>query len=325
MPKFPHDRLSERVTELSTELLAPARVTLFYEAPSPPAPIEVLPYKILAISTLVSLCLPFGLAVFWERLIQRVSDTDQLEQRANLAVVGEVARLPVRRNLARGLPSQRVGRGIMVFEESIDGLRTYLMLSEPLKDMKVLAVTSACKGEGKTSLVSQLAVSMARTSGEPVLLIDGDMRCPDIHDVFGVPLSPGLASVLRHECTVGDAIVTDASENVHVLPAGKLRGSPHELLGNGVFRSLLDELRPVYHHIIIDTPPVLAASEALVLAKAADQSLMCGMRDASRIDQVRRAHARLVSAGVEPFGIVLNGVSASYYSRRYGTYAYASD
>ena len=77
--------------------------------------------------------------------------------------------------------------------------------------------------------------------------------------------------------------------------------------------------------MIIDTPPVLAASEALVLAKAADASLVCAMRDVSRADQVRKASERLLAAGSRVIGTVLNGVPARQYAYRYGTYAHSSE
>jgi len=191
--------------------------------------------------------------------------------------------------------------------------------------MKVLAVTSASKQEGKTSISSQLAVSIARASGAPTLLIDGDMRSPDIHNVFEIPLEPGFAQVLGRECTLEDAIVTGWNEHLHILPAGRLLASPHKLLGNGELKELLDSVRSAYRYIILDTPPILAASESLVMARAADASLVCAMRDTSRVDRVRMAHERLVAAGSQPIGTVLNGVPTSRYAYRYGTYAYARD
>jgi len=107
---------------------------------------------------------------------------------------------------------------------------------------------------------------------------------------------------------------------VHLLPAGKLRGNPHRLVGNGAMESLLEEVKPMYRYVIIDTPPVLAASEALVFAKSADAAVICTMRDASRVDQVKKVRDRLISAGARTVGIVLNGVPVNQYAYRYGNY-----
>jgi tyrosine-protein kinase Etk/Wzc len=153
-------------------------------------------------------------------------------------------------------------------------------------------------------------------------LIDADMRSPDIHNVFDIPNEPGLAQVLGHECSAKDAIVTTWSNYVHILPAGVLKASPHKLLGDSGLKAFLSEVRSTYRHIIIDTSPILSASESLVLAKAADGTLLCAMREVSRIDQVQRAYERLVNTGARPLGTVLNGVPTGRYAYLYGIYAY---
>ena len=163
-------------------------------------------------------------------------------------------------------------------------------------------------------------MSIARASGQRVLLIDADMRSPDIHRLLQMRRGPGMAEVLSHQCSVQEGIVTDWSSCVHVMPAGKLASSPHKLLGNGALKALLDEVRPLYRYIVIDTPPILPASEALVLARSADVCLICAMRDVSRIDRLRRSSDRLVAAGARPAGVVLNGVPVREYAHDYGTY-----
>ena len=316
-------QIEARITTLRTETKAPTRVELVQAAVDPTVPEPR--WRLPLLAALIALCLPFGLAVLWERIIRRVTDARQIEQHSDLAVVGEVARLPVRTAVLSKSSSKRVGRSLGIFEESIDTLRTCLVLSEPLKDMKVLAVTSSTNNEGKTSVAVQLAVSIARASGEPTLLIDGDMRSPDIHNVLGISSQPGLGDVLAKQCSLEDAIVTDWSDSVHVLPAGKIQSSPHKLLGNGILGTLFAEVRSSYRYVVVDTPPVLAASEALVLASSADAALVCAMRDVSRVDQIKRTHERLLTAGAHPVGIVLNGISAKRYTYRYGNYAYSQE
>ena len=136
-------------------------------------------------------------------------------------------------------------------------------------------------------------------------------------------MGPGLGDVLAHKCAFQEAVVTDWSEHLHFLPAGKAHSSPHTLLGNGEWGALLKEARASYRYVIVDTPPVLAAGEALVLASGADASLICAMRDVSRIDQIRRTQERLEAAGARPIGVVLSGIPTKRYAYRYGTYAYA--
>ena len=128
--------------------------------------------------------------------------------------------------------------------------------------------------------------------------------------------------MLDGQCTLDEAINTQWSECLHVLPAGRLHKSPHELFGNGRFADVLQEARARYQHIIIDTPPILAASESLVISKQCDGTLLSAMRGRSREDQVQLAHRRLQSAGGHPLGAVLNAVPTRSYEFTYGKYGY---
>jgi len=316
------NRIADRIETLKTEQRAPDRIDLQKVASAPQVPVEMLPVKKLGLLSLALFCLPFSLAVGWELVVRRVGDADRLEQDVRVPVIGEIARLPVRHGRGHGLGNRHALRGMEMFEESVDTLRTCLVMSERLQDMKVLLVTSAVSGEGKTSVAVQLAVSLARASGKRTLLVDADMRAPDIHGLLDLPLEPGLSDVLAGHCSLEEAIQTDFSERVHVLTAGDIHTSPHRLVGNGTLAPTFEKFREQYGYVVVDSPPVLAVGEALVLARQADASLICAMRDNSRVDQVRRAYDRLVGAGTEPVGVVLNGVPIDSYSRRYGTYGY---
>jgi capsular exopolysaccharide synthesis family protein len=268
--------------------------------------------------------LPFVLAIAWERRVKRILDTQQILDESYLPVVGEVAALPIRRMLGRRGGARNLSRARYVFEESIDSLRTTLVLSEDLRDMQIIAVVSSVSREGKTSLSAQLAVSLARATGTPVLLVDSDIRSPDLHQIFDVPLEPGLVKVLGGVCSPRDAIQRGGSNQlVHVLPAGRLQKNPHSLMGHGALKALLEQFRPDYRYIVVDTPPVLSASESLVVAKAADGALLCTLRETSRAPQVKLTYERLLSAGTNVIGVVLSGVPTSHYAHKYGSYAYA--
>ena len=97
---------------------------------------------------------------------------------------------------------------------------------------------------------------------------------------------------------------------------------PHRLLGTAQFPALLAQLQRRYRYIVLDTPPILAASETLMIARSADATVVCARRDFSRIDQVQEAHSRLVSAGVRVAGTVLNGIPPGSYAYRYGSHYY---
>ena len=198
------------------------------------------------------------------------------------------------------------------------------MLSESLCNVKVIAVTSAVSGEGKSSVAAQLASSFARSTGKKVLLIDGDVRAPDLHKIYGMKRVPGLTDILQDVETPA-AVREVFGGRLHVLPAGRPARDAHALVGTPEMDKLVAQARDTYDVTIIDTPPVLAAYESLMLAKSADAVLLCVMRDASRFDQVATAQEKLVGSGILPIGVVISGVSRREYARSYGNYRYSEN
>lgn len=312
-----HDAINHRILQITTEQRAPRRVTLFKEATLPIRPDELYPWKKIGMGAGVAFLVPLVLCVAWEQFFGRVSSRSQLENQ-QLMVVGEVTSLPSRaRSSAAG---RAVQRDVRLFEESVDSLRTFLALSPGGHDLRTIAVVSAVSGEGKTSLAAQLAVSIARATRERTLLIDGDLRSPDIHNIFQIDVGPGLAEVLEGDCPLQEAIDTSFSDRLHILTTGRLRTNPHRLLGGGGLDEILNKLKGMYRHIVIDTPPILSASESLVFARMADTAVLCMRRDFSRLDQSQAAHARMTAAGVHISGAVLNGIPTAQYAYHYGSY-----
>jgi len=319
-----YDLITSRILKIETEMRAPERVVLLKQADPVLNPTTEYPWKPLLLGVVASFLAPFGLAIGWERFVERISHSEQIEDEAQLPIIGEIASLPRRVKSSRTTLGSSEKQSVLVYQESFDNLRTLLVLAEELKDAQVLAVTSASNNEGKTSVAVQLAASLARATTDRVLLVDGDMRSPDVHRVLQMPSSPGLAEVLAGESTFEDAIAGGWRENVDVLPAGRLRGVPHMLVGGNTLPDVLARARGAYRFVVIDTPPILAASEALVFAKAADATLLVTMRDVSRIAQVQQAYQRLVASGANAIGAVLNGVPTRRYAYRYGHYGYST-
>lgn len=312
------EQISTRLMTLANESQTPGRVAVLRAAEVPQFPLQRLPLREIIAASLIGFFLPTGFLLLWEVGQRRISSSAQLSKNTVGSVVREVAKL----DSGVGFRSER---HLRLFEESIDSLRVGLQLTdEQINDMKVLAIVSSVQGEGKTSVASQLAVSIARSTGQPTLLIDGDMRAPDIHQIFDVNNNVGLAQVLDGVCSFDEAVVTSWSEHIHLLPSGKLHKSPHHLIGGGRLEALLEDLRMRYCNIIIDTPPILAASEALVIARLADRTLFCTKHNTSRERQVRLAYDRLLDAGVTPVAVVLSAVSASGYANTYGRYDYTT-
>ena len=308
------DVLRKRLLAVRTERQRGGSVIKVTDATAPSLndPIEKLPYKKIVMASLVAMVLPFVVGLVFEFKACRLT-TSEMCDKNGMEVIGEVAKLP---------PSAGHGRERRVYEESIDTLRSSLFLSTETRDSRSFAVVSSMSGEGKSSVSSQLALSIARATGETVLLIDADLRCPDQHDIFGLDLGDGLAGVLAEEISLDSAIDKSLGDRIHVLTAGKLRTTPHRLITPDAMSALIKQALEVYSYVVVDTAPVLAAGESLAVASAVDSSLLCVMRDVSRVDNISRTTKRLEAVGANLIGTVFSGVTARQYAYRYGDYRY---
>lgn len=309
------EKLSLRIASLRTERQrGPSMQTLARAAP-PVAPIEEMPVKKMMMFGGGAFMVPFFLALLWELAVKRITTSDALESRKLMPVIGEVARLPA---------GAFAGGRKRIFEESVDALRANLLLSTELGEARSIAITSAMSGEGKSSLASQLAVSIAKATGETVLLIDADLRSPDQHHLFGLEMGLGLTGVLAGRTKLDAAIDRSLGGLVHILPAGYLDASPHRLLSPSALRDLIDFAQNElgYRYIVFDTAPVLSAGETLAVTAEVDATLVCVMRDVSRVANLERTVKRLETTGAALAGMVFNGTPARAYAYRYGDYRY---
>lgn len=313
----------ERRVKLQTERDATDSVRELERAIPPRLPIEELPMKQILMASAAGFGIPFLLGFLMELRSRKVDDAHHLESRSRLSVLGEISTIPVAATGKLTKKRRSHARELRLFEESVDSLTTTLTLREDLRSCRVFTITSALSGEGKTSVSCQLVVSLARSTGSKVLLIDGDLRAPDVHHVFGRPMTAGLVGYLNGTDEWKDLVDRDWNDSIHLLTSGYLKGSPHRLLSNGRFEKLIEEARQEYDYIVLDTPPVLPASEALLFAKVADAVLLCALRDKSRIEQLVQAYQRLESSGCKVAGSVLSGVPVREYASYYGDY-YAS-
>jgi capsular exopolysaccharide synthesis family protein len=317
--------VSERILRLNIEQRAPDRITPIPRdlAPLPRAPMESPLLRNIGLASAACMVAPFALAVLWEMRTRRVSNKQELEQRTRIPVIGEIAPLPAVRLSGSASRSRHLSYEYAMFVETVDALRTRLLLNRSLNHTQVIAITSGTAHEGKTSIAMQLGMSIGQALREVVLVVDGDMRSPDIHNLVEIPLTPGLAELLAGEADLDDAISSQWDEQLHIIPAGDLKSSPHQLLSGPQWPALLEQLRSRYRFIIVDTPPALIASEAFVLTRTADATLLSAIRGTSRMAYITEAHTRLLQAGANPVGVVLSGVRSSHYYRyRDRDYAY---
>ncbi len=287
----------------------------------PVEPVERYPFKLIGIAALAGFAVPFALALLWEMRTQRISNAQQLGHNTATPVVGELATLPAMKSSSSKAVSRRTTKQLRLYQESVDNVSTMLFVDKE-KIPATLAVTSAASHEGKTTLSSQLALSIARSSQGRVLLIDCDLRSPSQHRLFDLELDPGLAEVLEQKMSWREVVRKFKIDNLDILTAGRVKSSPRRCFSNNSWDELLHEVQQEYDYVIIDTPPILATSEATIICKSCEATIMCTLRDFSRADSVQRAEERLHSAGVNIIGFVFGGVPQSEYASRYGTYGY---
>ena len=207
------------------------------------------------------------------------------------------------------------------FSEAVRSIRTSLALLALDRPLQLLVVTSSVPEEGKSAVSSNLSFAFAQL--ESVLLIDADMRKPTIAKRFALPaFQPGLANYLTETESLNDCIVRDEQSGVDILPAGTIPINRLELLAHPRFLALLQELKGRYTKIIIDTPPVQAVSDALMIARLADAVVMVVKADHSRSGLIQNSLAKLIQSHAKLYGVVLNDLDVKKAERYYGSYGY---
>lgn len=207
--------------------------------------------------------------------------------------------------------------------EQYRSLRTRIKHAEQGRPARAIVITSPSKGDGKSLTAANLALTMAQEFQQRVLLVDGDLRRPSVHRLFGVSDGPGLSDVLMGAADLNQALVTLSDHHLTLLPAGAPPNHPAELLGSASMRRLLDTLRTRFDRILIDMPPVAPLADLQIVAPMADGLLMIVRAGVTSKPAIERALSGLDLSKV--LGLVLNETGepvgdASYEG--YGGYGY---
>jgi polysaccharide biosynthesis transport protein len=252
---------------------------------------------------------------WWEFSARRIHEPDEVVAGLAIRVVGAVPELPDprRQRLGANPEADDLVRHNLI--ESIDAIRTMLLRNASAENMRVVMVTSAEAGEGKTALASNLAMSLAR-AGRRTLLIDCDLRRPSAHQLFDLPLQPGFSEVMLHEVDLPDAVrVTAVDPNLSLLPAGLWdRNVVQELAKDGI-TSIFERLREEFDFVIVDSHPVLGATDSLLIGQHVDAVIVSLMRDVSQMHNVHAASQQLTTLGIRVFGAVMSGMPARTFSK----------
>ncbi len=206
--------------------------------------------------------------------------------------------------------------------EAYRTVRTNIQFASIVDNVQAIIMTSAVPSEGKTSTACNVAVVSAQ-AGKRVLLIDADMRKPQIHQRFQISNLQGLSSLIIKEDSVENTIVKSETPGLFLLPCGPIPPNPSEMLASNSFMELIKQFREEYDLIIVDTPPVLSVTDALVATRAVDGTVY--VIDASHTNRAlaKKAVTALNQVGAKILGVVLNRMKmpsgSSYYYYNYYT------
>lgn len=276
----------------------------------------------LTLATLLGGICGLGLAFGMESLDTRIGDPRTAEEMGELPVLGVIPRV---RFAERERVRQRecvLAIGQSAFAESFRVLRSTLTSSALAKPAKVLLVTSALPEEGKTLVSTNLAVALAQ-SGRQVLLVDADMRRSPLHQRLCLPQSEGLSDALAGKIGPDAAVVTLSEvPGLHIVPAGMRPAAPAELLQSSRMHAFLGYWREKYDHIVIDAAPVLGLSDAIVLSALSDSVVLVARHRRTGRQSLCRTRECLARVGVTPVGLIFNDldVNSSQYHDYYGYY-----
>lgn len=206
--------------------------------------------------------------------------------------------------------------------EAFRTLRTNLQFSTIDDSIKSLVITSAGPGEGKSTIIANLAVTMAQ-SGKKVLLIDCDLRKPSIHKKLGVSNSSGMTNLLIQKRPIDECIIETEIKNLYVITSGPIPPNPAELLGSNRMKSLLKEFENVFDITLIDAPPVLAVTDAQILSTISSGVILNTAYGQTEKEALIKAKDLLEKIGIKILGVVLNKIpmdKSSNYGKFYRKY-----
>jgi capsular exopolysaccharide synthesis family protein len=257
----------------------------------------------------------FGVA-FLEFRSRKINLPEEVASGLGLPVVGTIPTMPARSRKPTAKDQAAEQQWLHQLQESVDAIRTVLLHQARGNSLQVLMVTSANSGEGKTTLATQLAASLAR-AWKRVLIIDGDLRHPATHKLFEIAQEPGLAEVLRSEVEPADAIRATSLSRLWLMPAGNGDTYAIQALAQDNVGTLFEQLKLQYDFIIVDTSPVLPVTDTMLLGRHVDGVLFAILKDVSRAPAIRAAQQKMDSLGVRTLGAVVLGTQPEFDDRAY--------
>ena len=293
----------------------------------------IAPKKLLiwTLATLLGAMIGTILALIKGLLRNAVKDPERLEAKTGVPVIATIPRSPLLTRLGKSKKSQNRllahADSNSLSYEAIKSLRTNLMFGMPTvgkigQRAKVILITGESPGVGKSFISSNLSEVFAQLN-KKVLVVDADMRLGELHKMFNMTQDNGLGNYLAQGVNLADVIHPTAIDNIDFIPRGQHPHNPASLLSGDRFSAMMTELNEHYDYIVIDSPPLLAASDAIIMSQYADKVLMVTRYDQSIEGQVVYAMKQMNKANIQVDGIILNDVQQGLMSKYSYQYSYA--
>ncbi|MCA3014672.1 MAG: polysaccharide biosynthesis tyrosine autokinase [Myxococcaceae bacterium] len=318
--KRQYDSVFKRLKDIELSgLLRTSNVRVLDAARPQMAPIRPNVPQSILLGVVAGLIAGLGLALLLEFLDSSVTTQAEIEERLGLTFLGFVPTIPVGAvdGQTKDLHIHREPKSMIA--ECTRAVRTNLLFMSPDKPLRRMLVTSSGPQEGKSTTAINLAIAMAQ-SGQKVLIVDTDMRRPRLHKAFGVPNDVGVSSLVVGEGKLEDAIKTTEVPGVYLLPCGPVPPNPAELLHTKAFGELLETLDGKFDRVLLDSPPVGAVADAVVLATQVAGVVMVLKAGVTHRDVAKRTVRALNDVKAPILGAVLNDVNLE--RSRYGDYYY---
>jgi capsular exopolysaccharide synthesis family protein len=303
----------QQIPQLQKDQPNPVLARLWDRAREPSGPYQPRPKTTLAVGGGLGLVVGIALIVLLEALDRTLRGAEQASSLTGAPLLGTIPR-------RRGAGASRlIVSGTDA--EPYRGLRTAVQFLDPDSPPQVLLVTSPSPGDGKSTTAANLAAALA-DSGQRVLLVDGDLRRGQLTRTFGVEKAPGLSSLVTRTAGLRDVLLEQGQ--VMFLPTGPLPPNPSEILGSQAAADVLAEIRTIADIIVIDAAPVLAVTDAVVLARQTDAVLLVVRHGATPRAGAADARRQLEAVAMPAAGVVLNAVPRSEGTGYYGEYLYVA-
>jgi capsular exopolysaccharide synthesis family protein len=321
-----YDMVLKRGKETAlTSGLKSTNIFIVDRAEVPLRPVKPQVARTALLAAVIGLMLGVGLAFFLEFLDRTIHGPNEVKRYLGVPFLGPVGVTDLEEN-GRGGELVVLAEPRSSFAESLRTIRTNVVFSFTEPTQNSLVITSAGPQEGKTLISANLAVIMAQM-GRRVLLVDGDMRRPRVHKVFGTSGEPGLSNLILGKCPPEAALRDTRIRPLKLLPAGTIPPNPSEILASRRMEDLLGQMKQQFEFVIFDSPPLLSVTDAAVLGGQVDGTILVVKASETSREHARRALDHLLDVKARVLGVVLNQVDFdkeryyySYYYRYYQGY-----